>query len=167
MIWGTTGWSASFQSQGKLCSQSSWNPWSSGINMNLLETAQRRMWSPAPEIQQYNLGASWLERPVCTSRELGVLVDNKLNMSQTSSLQWGRLTPDWAALTRTWPATQGQWLSPNVQPLWSHVHRPVLSFLMQTIYSQTGGNREEGNYDLEGSGVLDMQGKAEQTVWSA
>jgi len=34
---------------------------------------------------------------------------------------------------------------------------------MQKRYSQTGESAKEGNYDLEDSGVLDMQGKAEET----
>lgn len=41
------------------------------INMNLLESPQRQIVRPAPEIQQYSLGPSWPERPTCKSRPGG------------------------------------------------------------------------------------------------
>lgn len=34
---------------------------------------------------------------------------------------------------------------------------------MQKRYLQTGESPEEGNYDLDRAGVIDMQGKAEET----
>lgn len=39
--------------------------------MNLLESPQRQTVAPSPEIQQYSLGPSWQERPICKSRPGG------------------------------------------------------------------------------------------------
>lgn len=67
--------------------------------MDQRETPWQRQ-LPASEIITTQLGAKWLERPVCKSRPGN---SGRQHIEHKSA----ELTTDWAALTRAWPAVQG------------------------------------------------------------
>ena len=54
-------------------------------------------------MHQYRLGADLLKRS-SAEKELGVLVDNRLIMSQQCALWSGRSAVTWGALKKGWPA---------------------------------------------------------------
>lgn len=113
--------------------------------------------SPASEIQQYSLGTSWLESPVCKRRSGG---SGRQHIEYESAKLFAVRKAHCRLDCTNQPAAQGKWLSPTAQPLWSHDQFwvPNAKEILKNWKSP-----EEGNHDLEGAGVLDMQGKAEET----
>jgi len=74
---------------------------------------------PAPgeeqPMHQYRLGADLLE---CSSveRDLGVLVDDRLTMSQQCALLPRTPMGCWGALRRVWPVDRGRFSFPSTLP---------------------------------------------------
>ncbi|GAB0187549.1 mitochondrial enolase superfamily member 1 [Grus japonensis] len=61
---------------------------------------------------QYRLGVDLL-RSSSAEKDLGVLMDNKLSMSQQCALVAKKANGTWGALRRAWPAGQGRLSSPS------------------------------------------------------
>jgi len=95
-------------------------------------------------MQQYRLGNNLLERS-SAERDLGVLMDNRLSMSQQCAWWPRRPVAPWGALKRTCPAGQGRSSSPSTLPR---------SGLTWSIVSSSGfpGRKKTGNSWKESGG---------------
>jgi len=69
--------------------------------------------NPKPK---YRLSGEWIESS-SEEKDLRVLVDKELNMTQQCMLAARRPTVSWAASKAAWPAGQGRGFSPST-PLW-------------------------------------------------